>query len=211
MIFYRILSVCVFANIFCHLFEVTSSPTRLATENTSLQPKASTENRKRKVLDIDLNFPPPVEEGMSKDQKRRKEMSKIYNAAQTAKRRERKRIDPEYAKRRREVERQSKQKSRGSVEKLEGEKKEEAILQRKIYNRTYYLKRKIKFDGHASKKGQEIAQTLQKMKKGGDVPVEDQQRALEYQEKRKRIQKESKARRRQKDAMAQAQAQTRSS
>jgi hypothetical protein len=210
MIFYRILSVCVFANILCHLFDVTSSPTSLATDNnTSLRPKASTENKKRKGFDIDLNFPPHVEEeGMSRAQKRRKDMSKLYNAAQTAKRRERKRTDPEYAKRRREVEKQSKQKSREVVRKLEGE---EARLQRKIYNRTYYLKRKMKFDGHATKKEQEFAQTLQKMKKGEDVPVEDQQRALEFHEKRKRIQKQSKARRRQKDAMAQAQAQTRSS
>lgn len=173
--------------------------------------KGNNDFQRQKGLDIDLNLPPPVEE--EKEHKIRKsstkEMKKIYNARQNAKRKERKRIDPEYAKKRHEIEVRAKQKWTKKLAEANGGDKKVAEEKMKAYQHNYYLKRIGMFGGRPSRKEQEVAETFKKISKGEHVPEEQHQRALDHRKKRRMIQKASVLRIKQRGAQAQAHVQTR--
>ena len=175
------------------LLEVSCSPV-----NRSLHSAEKSNKKQQKGLDIDLNFPPPDDEEAkskrAKEQQKRKEKIKLYNANQTAKRRERMLNDPQYAERRRKIEYKAKQNWREKFQNGNGEDKDVVEARKKAYNRKHYLSRTSKYGGHSSKKEQEIAEIWEKIHKGEQVPEKDQQRAVEYRKRKSAIRKASRLR-----------------
>ncbi|PWN33738.1 uncharacterized protein FA14DRAFT_180374 [Meira miltonrushii] len=184
------------------LLEVTSTP---------VKPKGGIGGKvQQKGLDIDLNLPPPAEAPLESREETdlpkslTKEMKKIYNARQSAKRQERKKLDPAYAKHRREIELRSKSKWIKKLEDANGGDRQAAQEHVKAYHHEHYLKRVSRFGGRNSKKEQEVAETFKKMSRGEKVPVEEQQRALDHRKKRRMVQKASVQRIRERVAQTQA-------
>lgn len=179
-----------------HIFTISYLTVVFLMMETMLQHVEREENgaqKQRKGLNIDLNLPPPidyqVEEVLPNMETvvKKKSYAKYY-AKQSKSRRERIRSDPAYAKRRREIETKAKKKWRmKKVANLKDEEQEAEKMKRKEFHHQSYLRRISKYNGRTTKGEQEIAELIKRMKRGEKIPLEEEQKVLEYRKRRNQI------------------------
>lgn len=165
----------------------------LAIATSAMEPKSAKKRKGENIgkegntLNLDLNLPAPIEseESEADVEKQRKKRRLESYAKYNVKRKERVKNDPIYAQYRQEMLRKSNKNWRLKRNaNLTEEKRKELKRKRTQENHSNYLRRKEKFDGYNSKKEQEVAEIIARLRRGEEVSTEDKQKAIDHRKKK---------------------------